>query len=405
MYAIADDLSGAAEVAAALTGLPAGYAHIAQMPLLRTPAALDLHSPGDANPWTLDPGSRRPEILVVDSGNRHAAGPEAAARIRSLLAARPEGSHVFLKFDSLLRGNLDVELAVAMETGPVAYCPALPDLGRTVRNGVLRIKGIPLHETNLWQAESADPGYSIASRLTVTSPAVVPLSTIRSGDLQEVLAGHASEGRLAVCDAETEDDLDRIAAAALGLGIVLAGAAGLAAAVRRSRPAPSDASSATPPRLKQSPVMFILGTASPSTRAQLTELQQMGVPVHRLLPADIPSFDPGVEGSTAVVVEGPIDPSRSAAIVQSLAQLARRTHAGRHLVLSGGETARAVLDELGIRRLHPLAQAHPGAVVSVTGSGRLVATRPGSFGDRHSLTHIFLTMQALEATNPGKVSS
>lgn len=404
MYAIADDLSGAAEVAAALTGLPAGYAHIAQMPLLATPAALDLPSPGDADP-AVDPGSRRPEILVVDSGNRHAAGPDAAARIRSLLAARPEGSHVFLKFDSLLRGNLDVELAAAMETGPVAFCPALPDLDRTVRNGVLRIKGIPLHETNLWQAESADPGYSIASRLTVTSPAVVPLSTIRGGDLQEVLAGHASEGRLAVCDAETDDDLDRIAAAALGQGIVLAGAAGLAAAMRRSRPAPSDASSATAPRLRQSPAMFILGTASPSTRAQLTELQQMGVPVHRLLPADIPSFDPGGEGSTAVVVEGPIDPARSAAIVQSLAQLARRAHAGRHLVLSGGETARAVLDELGIRRLHPLAQAHPGAVVSVTDSGRLVATRPGSFGDRHSLTQILLTMQALEATNPGKVSS
>ena len=401
IYAIADDLSGAAETAAALAGLPTGSARNAQS---GASVSLELHSPGSPKGAVPPSHSGPMDTLVVDSGSRHLAASEAAASMRLLLASGPAGSDVFLKFDSLLRGNLEAELAAAMEAGPVAFCPALPHLGRTVRNGVLEINGTPLHQTDLWQAEPTKPGRSIAARLATASPAVVSLETIRSGTLQDVLAGLSSEGHLAVCDAETEDDLDRLAAAALNQGIILSGASALAAAVARSRATPSDIALAATPRVKHSPVMFILGTASPSTRNQLIELQQAGVPVHRVQPADIPTHNPGTDGSAAVVVEGPVDPSQSREIVQSLADLARRTHAGRHLVLSGGETARSVLDALGIRRMHPLAQAHPGAVVSVTENGRLVATRPGSFGDHNSLTQILTTMQALEAANSGKVS-
>ncbi len=400
-YVIADDLSGAAETAAVLAGLDNG---VAQNTQAGTPVSLELVSPGSLHGGALPALPGPADIFVVDSGNRHLSAPEAAARMCVLLAERPAGSDVFLKFDSLLRGNVEAELAAAREKGPVAFCPALPHLGRTVRNGVLEIDGTPLHQTALWQAEPTGPGHSMAAHLADASPTVVPLRTVRGRELADVLAGLAAEGRLAVCDAATEGDLDLIAAAALGQGIVLAGASGLAAAMRRGRPTPSDVPQTAPARINHSPVLFILGTASPSAKAQLAELELMGVTVHRVHPEDIPAFDPEADGTTAVVVEGHVDPSRSGEIVRSLAELAQRTHAGRHLVLSGGETARAVLDALGIRTLHPIAQAHPGAVVSVTGDGRLVATRPGSFGDRHSLTQVLSTMQALEAANSGKVS-
>lgn len=404
IYAIADDLSGAAETAAVLAGLSADPAQNAQTRPATTPTILDLYSADDVIVERPLCGSGQPGNLVVDSTTRHMTGAEAAGRMRHLLAARPLGSDVFLKFDSLLRGNLDTELAAAMGAGAVAFCPALPELGRTVRNGVLEVRGVPLHRTDLWRAEPAEPGHSVAALLAAASPAVVPLATVRGGDLQQALASIAAAGRLAVCDAETDTDLDRIAAAALNRGIILAGASALAAAMRRSGPTPSDVLPAATLPARNSPVLFILGTASPSAHAQLAELELAGVPVHRVQPADIPSVDPGTEGSAAIVVDGPVDAARSKAIVESLAGFARRSHAGRHLVLSGGETARSVLDALGIRRMYPLAQAHPGAVVSVTADGRLVATRPGSFGDRHSLTQIRTTIQALEAANPGKVS-
>ncbi|MFD0477229.1 nucleotide-binding domain containing protein [Nonomuraea thailandensis] len=58
------------------------------------------------------------------------------------------------------------------------------------------------------------------------------------------------------------------------------------------------------------------------------------------------------------------------------------------MVLTGGETARRVLDTLQVRELTPVGQIHHGAVHCHTPQGRSVVTRPGSFGDRDSLLRI-----------------
>ncbi|TLF56227.1 hypothetical protein FE391_39555, partial [Nonomuraea sp. KC401] len=58
------------------------------------------------------------------------------------------------------------------------------------------------------------------------------------------------------------------------------------------------------------------------------------------------------------------------------------------LVLTGGETARRVLDALGVREMVPVGQVHHGAVHSRTPDGRSVVTRPGSFGGPDSLLRI-----------------
>ncbi|MFI1966462.1 four-carbon acid sugar kinase family protein [Streptomyces pathocidini] len=59
-----------------------------------------------------------------------------------------------------------------------------------------------------------------------------------------------------------------------------------------------------------------------------------------------------------------------------------------HLVLTGGETARCVLDAVGISEVETVGQVHYGAVVSVAPDGRFVVTRPGSYGDGESLRQI-----------------
>ncbi|MFD0489385.1 nucleotide-binding domain containing protein [Saccharopolyspora spinosporotrichia] len=74
------------------------------------------------------------------------------------------------------------------------------------------------------------------------------------------------------------------------------------------------------------------------------------------------------------------------------------------LVLTGGETARKVLDALGVRALRPVAQVHHGAVLSRTADGRSVVTRPGSFGDPDSLVRILRHLRpdfpSLPTTSP-----
>ena len=78
----------------------------------------------------------------------------------------------------------------------------------------------------------------------------------------------------------------------------------------------------------------------------------------------------------------PTGPSTRARAAAALADVAATVAvaAAADLVLTGGETARAVLDRLGTAWLVPLAQVEHGAVASRADDGRLVATKPGSFG-------------------------
>jgi 4-phospho-D-threonate 3-dehydrogenase / 4-phospho-D-erythronate 3-dehydrogenase len=109
MLVIADDLSGAVEVAAVL-----GLRRI-----------------------SLD--AREVREAVVDLDTRRLGPAEATARVRELVT-RHDGERVFKKIDSLLRGNVAAELAVLRD--PVVV-PALPVEGRTVRGGVLHVDGAP----------------------------------------------------------------------------------------------------------------------------------------------------------------------------------------------------------------------------------------------------------------------
>ena len=73
----------------------------------------------------------------------------------------------------------------------------------------------------------------------------------------------------------------------------------------------------------------------------------------------------------------------------ALVAAALRAHEGIvDLVLTGGEAAGRVLDELGIVELLPIAEVHHGAVQSRAPDGRCVVTRPGSFGGPDSLLEI-----------------
>src|SRR5699024_12315861 len=75
----------------------------------------------------------------------------------------------------------------------------------------------------------------------------------------------------------------------------------------------------------------------------------------------------------------------SSQIDEAVAELVANNHRGRDLFLTGGQTARSVLDALGVTELHPIAQPEIGTVISCTADGRLIVTRPGSFGTTDNL--------------------
>ncbi|MCX4697142.1 4-hydroxythreonine-4-phosphate dehydrogenase PdxA [Streptomyces sp. NBC_01352] len=381
VLALADDLSGAAETAVAL-GVPGR--------IVLGPASLDPHAYGEA--------------LVVDLDCRSLPAADAARRVREALRAVPSDVLVLKKADSLLRGNLAAETAACAEGAEgVVVATALPALGRTVRGGVVHLDGVPLHSTDAWRAESTAPPPSISAALGDARTTLVPLEAVRGDALPAVLRAAVSAGQLPVCDAETDADLDLIAGAALdcGPGVRLVGTSGLAAAVGRllgrteGAWAATTAGQAAPAPAggrRERPLVVVVGTADPSAPAQIAQLTERGAR-HVSVNADVLD-SAAMEGMSDDVTvlsidSGPgIRPGSARRLVSALARLTADRAGDADLVLTGGETARHVLDALGVAHLTPLGQIHHGAVHALTPDGRHVVTRPGSFGDTDSLLRI-----------------
>jgi D-threonate/D-erythronate kinase len=385
---VADDLSGAAEAAAAQ------LLHTSRISVGLRAAAVC--------------GRVDDRVVAIDTDSRRCLPVEAAVRLRSALE-QCKGIPVLKKVDSLLRGNLAVEVQTLQELYgvPPVVATALPAAGRTVVDGVLRIGGVPLHETGLWHAEGLRVPRNLGEALAPVATTLVPLATVRDGEaLAKALAAADAAGLVALCDAETDADLDAVHEAARQVRErpVLVGSGGLAAAAARALPADE------PVVRRQSVVnnlIVVIGTAAPSVAAQLDHLETTADVVLRLDPQELLRETPAGRFGGALDVAGRVRGARCAVVsidgragvwpevaqqlAATLAAAVAPAAADRDaLVLTGGETARGVLDLLGIDRLVPVAERH-GAVVSRAG-GRVVVTRPGSFGGPTSLAELVTSL-------------
>ncbi|QPI62162.1 hypothetical protein I1A49_38400 [Streptomyces malaysiensis subsp. malaysiensis] len=337
LLAIADDLSGAAEVAAALHSRTTR----SRVLLIGRPGAVNAGTTGAVNgrvARALRP--RHPgEATVLDLDSRYRPATEAAEAVREALRLSSPDENapdaldtlVLKKIDSLLRGNVAAEIAALAEGGAgVVLAPALPIAGRVVRSGVVHLGGVALHESDAWRAETLPPPASVAHTLGGLPTALVPLTTVRASrrTLLTALRTAAAAGRVAICDAETDADLDAVVEAALAEGprMRLVGSGGLALALGRhlrttlnaigagaapaatgKRGAPAaDAAPAAPPaemavaappaemavgaaRAAASPasagrpVLVVVGTAEPAAAEQVRRLVEDGA-VHHQLP-------------------------------------------------------------------------------------------------------------------------
>jgi 4-hydroxythreonine-4-phosphate dehydrogenase len=424
MIAIADDLSGAAETAVGL---------LAAAQTLINSCAQSAHGGRHQQSKPDDGGARvrllahRPEdlvsdlghlppdaaLLVLDTDNRRFPADVAAGRLRQVLDALPaadDPSVVFLKIDSLLRGPVAPQLSVLAEGGPVILAPALPPLGRSTVNGIIHHQGVPLHETALWNAEPSAPPQTIAEALRPLATAVVDLATIRSGTelLTAALtaAFATSPCPVVICDAESLEDLDAIACSGRSIpNVRFAGASALGAALARTAGQAPTGSPAVVrslgARKSTKFPLLVVGSASGPAREQLHHLAGDGVPVIVLLPIDLLAGTPDLAllekalqaGPAAVTVDAAtVDSASSSRIATALARAVAPLAEDRPLMLTGGETARSVLDALGMQRLDVLGEIEHGAVLSLTPAGMPVVTRPGSFGSPDSLRVILAAL-------------
>ncbi|MEE9095425.1 4-hydroxythreonine-4-phosphate dehydrogenase PdxA [Pseudarthrobacter phenanthrenivorans] len=417
VFVQADDFSGAAEV---------GYCFVehglsAQV-LLGAGTALGRH---DAETSLAERGT---DVLVTDTHSRGLSAAAAKALVTDAFSG-PEASAaqvMFKKMDSLWRGNIGAEVSALTSLGfHAVVAGALPQLQRSVVAGRPLVAGTPLAKTALWQAELSGPPADVASLLCPEDPASVKtmdLAAVRSRSLTTKLAGplNSDQPQVVVADGETVQDLEHVVDALLelhfhagGRRVVLVGTGGAAEVLARrlaaqtarntQSVAAADATIAGPQDAAR-PVLAVVGSASTTAQAQLARLEAHGFTVVRLDPLRAGSKDayaPELAQLSADLKAGhsvavtlaaaKVDPFRSANIVQALSTFAAQAAkaAPADLILTGGETAREVLDAVGRYSLVPLGAVQHGAVLSRADDGTLVGTKPGSFGDDLALLQLY----------------
>ncbi len=397
---IADDLTGAADCAVSCATAGADT-----VVLLDAKAA-----PGGAT------------AVSVDVNSRAMTAQEAGAAVTGAVQQLYSRSTriLFHKIDSTLRGNWSSELAqirravtdVLGHTPFAIVAPAFPGTGRATINGQVFVDGTPLGNTDLWkQAGLTGSGdlrtilEDVGFRVKVASLEQVALG---SEALKTRLAKWRDAGcDVVVCDAQNEDDLFTVAAASLMLpGKPLwVGSAGLMRALVRAGEGEVVPTSAPIPAAAGKPVLVVVGSASGVSHNQFDALaEEQDVISLTVLPSALreggapervqsyaQALDAALASGSDIAVsirgeeinlqEGPqLAAALAALIAPHLSQVGG-------LIVTGGETARAILDRAGISGFRMQGEIEPGTPIGVsTGDIAIpVITKAGAFGDRTTL--------------------
>ncbi len=419
---LADDLSGALEVAACFAG-----------------AGRKVTLPLGADP---DISNAR-GLLVLSSETRNATADAArgSTRARCESLRRAGASLLFKKIDSTMRGPVGAELEAVAEEFPDAtlvFCPANPDVGRTVARGILRVNGIEIADTPFRD----DPRWPVRSSVvrSIADPegrlpaASLSLETMGEGEaaVARALDSARSSGcRVLFCDAETRADLDTLASAARSRATdcLLVGSGGLGRALAENilgtttpAPAGSHAANRDPAgrTAAVSPdaalrILYVVGSKHPSSHAQLDRLQRrVGFELFEFTPGESGAAEraPDLRLGEALRARGCAGirfakgVGGAAGVVEQLAAVVARAREVSAVVVTGGETAFALCRSLGARALEIVGELEPGVVATradLEGRSLLMVTKPGGFGDEETFVrvHAWLASRGPAAAMPG----
>ncbi|BAS27944.1 four-carbon acid sugar kinase family protein [Limnochorda pilosa] len=452
---VADDLTGANEIAAVFA-----TAGLSALVHLRVPTSPPIDREGD-------PAWSEADVVVFDTESRNLDDAGARERVRRFLhreTADPP-SLVYKKIDSTLRGPIGAEVDALMERMGLqraVVVPAFPAQGRTTVAGHQLVYGVPVQFTPAGQDLVAPARQShlptLLREATGRSTESVTMEVVQAGHGPLVAALEAAFERASICviDAATEEHLDVVASALLGLdGPVLGvGTAGLARylahrlarrerideemsggqrthgavvaapAADRSpggraageaaleRPRSSDGPQAFERRETRS--LVACGSRHPASRAQVGYLQAE-IPTVTFTLGDLPEALLGEQVGAAlrtssVVLQAPLEPwgsGRESAqkvaramgrVVRAAVEVARP----EGLVLTGGETAHHILLALGaetVRMVDEVERGIPaGWVQGGAADGLPIVTKAGGFGASDAL---LLAFRHLEEAVPG----
>ncbi len=304
-------------------------------------------------------------------------------------------------FDSTSEGNIGPVADAVLKTWQIPYtvlCPSLPVNGRTVKNGILYVNGVPLSESPMRYHPLTPMRESSLVKLMEMQSAFPARLVGREG-----LSAAESEAVKTPCylipDYETDADGDRIAAQFGALPFLTGGSGLIGALGRRYVRLQKENAAGTADR-----ALVLAGSCSAMTLKQIEDYTERGAASYRLRP------DALLDGSqtTETVFEwirkqesgclvyssaAPEDLEKSqklgrervaAKIEETLAGLAQMAaeQGWTRIIVAGGETSGAVTQALGYQSFRIGESVAPGVpVMTPLGNPSLrLVLKSGNFG-------------------------
>lgn len=361
-------------------------------------------------------------VLVVSSETRHLSPSEAYRIIYDLTSRAIEAGvqMIYKKTDSVLRGNVGSELQALLCASHAQYLPfvpAFPELGRTTRNGVQYVNGIPIHES-VFGSDPFEPVTDAYIPALIARQSAVPSACVQDADGFAALMQRGFRGVM-IFDCQTTPQMRRIVGCLAGnqRPMILSGCAGCAMALAEwfgQRPHSRHRHSEEK-LWPQAPGMLVIsGSLNPVTHRQIDFAIHHGfvqVPLDDRQKFQVGYFasregrdfvkylmnmyaaNPHLILASERMETEPVPEGRSR-VSENLGCLARALlEQGMEgtLFVIGGDTLMGVLRELGCHSMRPLREFLPGTVLScASAQGRefYIVSKSGGFGDEHLLVNI-----------------
>lgn len=303
-------------------------------------------------------------VRAMSTNTRDVPALEAEERIRSLAERVGEDGELFKKVDSVFRGNTVVEICAAvrhLRFDLAVIAPAYPAMGRTVRDGVLRI-------------EDASGGSTVRVEESLAEAGCL-LRKIAAGSEEEIAtsmrAALASGANVVLCDATEQSDLERVvhAARSMQVRVLWIGSGGLAHALAtKSGARPQIA------ERRRGQVAFFVGSQHAATSGQVECLR------------NVEAVDHG-SGSVVHVVMGRTTEDEIRCAIGDL--VAEQIGC---LLMTGGDTALFVCRALGVESIRLEREFAAGVPLGTVEGGPLhgvtVALKSGGFGDPNLMVKV-----------------
>ncbi|SEQ65775.1 four-carbon acid sugar kinase family protein [Piscibacillus halophilus] len=365
------------------------------------------------------------QVTIIDTDTRAASPDQAQDKVKKVASFLQINNinQFYKKVDSTLRGQVGAEILAleeAVTPDVVVIAPAYPSLGRVTTGGVHYVDGQPVAETEFGR----DPKTPVKDSriIELLKPyGKERITPFVPGDDVESVEEKLNQGqKWFVCDVEEDQDLRTITNvfSELNLNILWVGSAGLIEFIDFeldhegvvSEFSASDSSSH---------VLTVSGSLSQKTKSQLIELSKLDhVQTLEVSPIDllngnvlkssdldqlwtkqdvllfVDSSDKNIEEANQYREQYRLTKEEvGLKISQGLAIITKemvKKFSINHMILTGGDTAKAVCSELGISVLELVKEIETGIPLGkaqLNGVDQWIVTKAGGFGNEQSLVH------------------